>query len=133
MSKGSKGNRAISGVLASALASVFLLAGCNAEVKAFSATPRHICPGERVALHWSVVGSATLNAMPPSAGVSNGPVGDEGDATITPGTTTSVKLHVSRVLGSPTTSTQEILVKAPDDHAELLTASMGDALATAGC
>ena len=120
-------------VMLFALGAACATLSCNAQVKEFTAAPRHICAGERVALHWSVVGSAVLVARPPSAGVADGPVADEGSATISPTTTTSVDLRVTRFLGSPTTSTQEIVVKTPDDKAEWLTASVGDPNAAPGC
>lgn len=125
--------RACLKVLALASALPWFTMGCDAKVNEFTATPRHICAGERVALRWSVVGSATLEATPVVAGFANGSVDDEGSATITPTATTTVGLHVTRFLGSPTTSRQEIVVKAPNDKPEWLTASIGDTGAAPGC
>jgi len=110
-----------------------LLTACNAQVKSFSAVPRHICAGQRVELQWNVVGSASVTVTPPNTGLPNGPVASEGQATIAPSTTTQVALHVTRMLGSPTTSTQEIEVMSRTDKPEALTASMGDVKARPGC
>jgi len=110
-----------------------VLSACNAQVKAFSAVPRHICAGEPVQLQWNVAGAANVTVTPPSSGLPDGPVESEGPATITPTTRTLVALHVTRTLGSPTTSTQEIEVTTPTEKPEALTASMGDAKALPGC
>ena len=93
-----------------ACAVVACLAGCGAEVKAFSAVPRHICAGEPVDLRWSVVGSPRIAVAPPSATLPDGPVSKAGHATIAPSTNTRVELHVTRAFGNPTTSVQEVLV-----------------------
>ncbi len=114
-------------------AAVCVLSACSAQVKAFTAVPRHICAGEPVQLQWNVVGSANVTVTPPSSGLPDGPVESEGHATITPKTTTLVALHVTRTLGSPTTSTQEIEVTTATEKPEVLTASMGDAKASPGC
>lgn len=110
-----------------------LLTACNAQVKSFSAVPRHICAGQRVELQWEVVGSASVTVTPPNTGLPDGPMASEGQATIVPSTTTQVALHVTRPLGSPTMSTQEIEVKTRSDKPEVLTASMGDVKAQPGC
>lgn len=113
-----------------------MLAGvsaCAAQVQQFEPTShRHVCPGEQVGLHWKVAGSATLMARPPVAGLSNGPVADEGAVTILPAVTTQIDLHVTRFLGKSTTRTQEIEVKGQGET-EHVTASLGDADAAAGC
>src|SRR5574340_1833301 len=111
----------------------FLLAACNATVNEFTAVPRHICVGERVDLNWSIVGSGTVKVTPPTSGLPDGPVPDQGHATIVPVTTTQVALHVTRTLGNPPTSTQTIEVKKSADRPEALTASMRDATANPGC
>jgi hypothetical protein len=110
-----------------------VLSACNAQVKTFDAAPRHICVGEPVHLQWNVVGSASVTVTPPDAGLPDGPVDGQGQATITPATKTVVALHVTSALGSPTTSTQEIEVISAKAKPEALTASMGDAQAIPGC
>lgn len=83
-----------------------VLAACNAEVKQFSAVPRHICAGERVELPWMVAGSASVMVTPPNLDLPDGPVESSGRATIAPATNTTVALHVTHLLGEPTTSIQ---------------------------
>ena len=95
--------------------------------------PRHICAGQRVEVHWSVVGSASVVVTPPSAGLPDGPVDSTGSATIAPATTTDVALHVTRPLGKPTTRTQKIEVRISSDQPEVLVASLGDRDAGPGC
>src|SRR5215831_4785212 len=91
-----------------ALACALLLsAGCGAEVKSFTAIPRHICAGESVSLDWSVVGSPRMSVKPPSSVVPVGPVARSGHARIFPTTNTRVELDVTRQFGNPTTSVQE--------------------------
>jgi hypothetical protein len=138
--QGARVSRILNLTLASAASSVLrwtalacALTACNAQVKAFSAVPRHICAGERVQLQWNVVGSASVTVTPASNRLPDGPVESAGHATITPTTGTVVALHVTRTLGSPTTSTQEIEVTSPAEKPEPLTASMGDAEAWPGC
>ena len=109
------------------------VSACNPHVRAFSAVPRHICAGERVDIAWSVVGSARVEVQPPVDALPNGPVSDEGQATIVPKTTTRVDLHVTRPLGNPTTRTQEIEVLAGTSKREVLAASLGDPAASPGC
>jgi hypothetical protein len=115
------------------IAALGALSACTAVVNDFSATPRHICAGERVTLHWSVTGSATLEAAPPVPGFTNGPVDHEGTTTLSPSATTTVGLHVTRFLGSPTTSRQVIVVEPANAKPEALAASIGDPAASPGC
>lgn len=115
------------------VAVAFALSACNAHVTAFTAEPRHICAGESVKLEWSVVGSARVKVDPPSASLPDGPVEDQGEATIAPNTSTRVELHVTRPLGNPTTSVQEIEVLRGKAKQEELVASLGDPAAAPGC
>ncbi len=115
------------------VAIALVLTACNAQVKEFSAVPRHICAGERVELQWSVVGSASVTVTPPNAELPDGPVESARHATIAPTTKTLVALHVTRLLGQPTTSNQEIEVATPSGKPEVLVASMADVNAGAGC
>jgi hypothetical protein len=108
-----------------------VLGGCAAEVKSFSAVPRHVCAGEAVDLQWSVVGCPRMEVTPPSTALPDGPVSKEGHATIAPVTNTRVELHVTRLLGHPTTSVQDVLVTTATT--EPLTASLGDPEASPGC
>lgn len=124
-------NNRISGVVG--VFALVLLGACNAQVKTFSAVPRHICAGEAVHIQWKVVGSARITVTPPDSALPDGPVESEGQATITPASTTAVALHVTHMLGNPWTSTQEIEVTNPASKADLLTASLGDADAQPGC
>src|SRR5580704_14104175 len=110
-----------------------VLAACNAQVNEFSAVPRHICAGERIELQWSVAGSASVIVTPPTAELHDGPLGCTGHARIAPATNTKVALHVTRMLGEPTTSIQEIEVTTPSGKPEVLVASMGDVNAHPGC
>jgi hypothetical protein len=115
------------------VAACCLTVACSAHVNDFSAEPRHICPGQRVEVKWSVSGSATLTATPAVSGIENGAVPDDGHAVIAPTAPTEVVLSVTRFLGSPTGATQKIEVKEPGAKPELLTASMGDPAASPGC
>lgn len=115
------------------VAVAFALSACNAHVKTFTAVPRHVCAGEPVELQWSVVGSARVKVDPPSASLPDGPVEDQGEATIAPSTSTRVELHVTRSLGNPTASVQEIEVLEGEAKREELAASLGDPAATPGC
>lgn len=114
---------------------IFVLASsaCNPHVRKFTADPRHICAGEPVRIEWSVVGSARIIVRPPSDHLHDGPVSDDGRAVITPNTTTNVELQVTRFLGNPTRSVQEIEVAAGAPRREVLTASLGDATSTPSC
>jgi hypothetical protein len=115
------------------IAMAVVLTACNAQVKEFSAVPRHICMGEKVELQWDVVGSASVIVTPPNADLPNGTLPSSGHATISPSTKTIVALHVTHMLGHPTTSIQEIEVRAPSEKPEVLVASMGDVKARPGC
>jgi hypothetical protein len=84
-----------------------------------------------VHLSWSVTGSAAITVSPPIAGAPNGAVEASGQATIAPTANTRVELHVTRFLGAPTASIQDIDVKTASDAPEPLTASLADA--SAGC
>ena len=112
-------------------AAVPILAGCGAEVKAFSVVPRHICAGDPVDVRWSVSGSPAITVVPPTAALPDGPVSKEGHATIAPATNTRVELDVTRPFGNRTTSVQEVLVTIATT--EPLTASLGDPAAQPGC
>jgi hypothetical protein len=114
-------------------AMALVLTACNAQVNDFTVVPRHICAGERVGLQWDVTGSGSLTVTPPNAELPDGPVESTGHATIAPTTTTLVSLHVTRMLGHPTTSDQQIEVATLSDKPELLVASMGDVSAQPGC
>lgn len=107
--------------------------GCDARVNSFSASSGNICAGDQVTLAWSVTGSASVAVTPSSSGLPNGDVPSTGQATITPTATTRVELHVSRFLGNPTTSIQEIQVHQVDDAPKPLTVSLADADAGPGC
>jgi hypothetical protein len=109
------------------------LSACNAHVKTFTAVPRHVCAGQPVDLEWSVVGAARVTVDPPSPSLPDGPVQDEGQATIAPMEKTRVELHVTRPLGNPTTSAQEIEVVGGAAEREVLAASLGDPAAAPGC
>jgi hypothetical protein len=115
------------------IAMAVVLTACNAQVKEFSVVPRHICMGEKVELQWDVVGSASVIVTPPNADLPNGTLPSSGHATISPSTKTFVALHVTHMLGQPTTSIQEIEVRAPSEKPEILVASMGDVKARPGC
>ena len=110
-----------------------LLPACTAQIKSFSVVPRHICRGERVEVQWDVLGSPSIEATPPNSGITNGPLASEGHATITPTTTTQLRLHVARLIGSSTTSTQEVQVVTDGQESEVMTASLSDTKASPGC
>jgi hypothetical protein len=114
-----------------ACAAVVMLGACSAHVNAFSTVPRHICAGDPVDVQWSVVGCPNVTVIPPSTALPDGPVPKEGHATIAPATNTRIALHVTRSLGNPTTSVQEIEVVTATT--EPLTASLGDPATTPGC
>jgi hypothetical protein len=110
-----------------------LFPACAAQIKSFSVVPRHICRGGRVEVQWDVLGSPSIEATPPNSWITNGPVASEGHATIAPTTTTQLRLHVARLIGSSTTSTQEIEVVTDGQEPEVMTASLSDAKASPGC
>jgi hypothetical protein len=65
------------------------------------------------------------------SGLTEGPVADKGSATISPVASTSVELHVTRFLGSPTSSIQQIRVQQAPQTPEPLAVSLADP--SAGC
>lgn len=97
------------GVVALSLVAI----GCNAKIKAFSAEPRFICPGQEVILRWDVVGSAKLTVTPPEPGVPNGDVPSQGQVPLHPSVQTRASLHVTRWLGEPAGAETDISVPAP--------------------
>jgi hypothetical protein len=112
-------------------ASVAVALGCDARVDQFSASAHYVCPGQQVQLVWRVTGSGSMKSTPPLAALPDGPVSDEGQATVAPTTTTSIVLQVARFLGHPTSSTQELRVLGPSTTPEPLTVSLADS--SAGC
>ena len=84
-------------------------------------------------LAWSVTGSAAIVVTPSLSSLPSGDVPSTGQATIAPRATTRVELHVTRFLGHPTTSIQEIQVHRADDAPKPLTVSLADADAGPGC
>jgi hypothetical protein len=107
------------------------IAACNARVDQFTASAHYVCPGQQVQIGWRVTGSGTMKSVPPVASLPDGPVDDEGQATVTPTMTTNVELHVTRFLGHPTSSTQELRVLGGSPTPEPLTVSLADP--SAGC
>ena len=110
-----------------------LFPSCAAQIKSFSVVPRHICRGGSVEVQWDVLGSPSIAVTPPNSGINNGPVASEGHATITPTTTTQLRLHMARLIGSSTTSTQETEVVTDGQKSEVMIASLSDAKAFPGC
>lgn len=72
-----------------------------------------------------------MRSRPPLASLPDGPVPDEGHATVAPIATTTIDLHVTRFLGQPTGSTQELRVLGPSPTPEPLTVSLADP--SSGC
>ena len=107
------------------------LAACNASVDQFTASAHYMCPGRQVQLAWRVTGSGTMRSLPPLASLPDGPVDDQGHATVAPMASTSVELHVTRFLGHPTSSTQELRVLGPSPTPEPLAVSLADP--SSGC
>ena len=87
--------------------------GCNAKIKAFSAEPRFICPGQEVILRWDVVGSARLTVTPPEPGVPTGDVPSQGQLPLHPSVQTRASLQVTRRFGEPAGAETDINVPAP--------------------
>ena len=112
-------------------ACIWFLAACDARVDQFTASAHYLCSGQQVQLAWRVTGSATVKSTPPLASLPDGPVPDEGNATVAPSSTTNVELHVTRFLGHPTGSTQELRVLSASATPEPLTVSLADP--SAGC
>lgn len=106
---------------------------CNASVEQFDASPHYICPGQVVHLTWKVVGSPSLCVDPPSSALPNGELARTGEATFAPKVSTSVELHVTRFLGHPTSSVQEIRVADDPKQPRALTTDFADPAANAGC
>jgi hypothetical protein len=98
-------------------------AGCpNAKITKLEATPRHVCPGDRVELAWAFDGSGTMTVTPL---VAQGPVGtvdDHGAAVIRPTANTTVDLQVTRWGGEPTGGRLDIELA----RSETLAASLAD-------
>jgi hypothetical protein len=103
---------------------VALVFGCNAKVREFEVSPRHICPGERVDLTWEVSGSASLSMTPPVVGVIQGDVASKGRLSLQPLVSTRVELHAKRAFGSSTTSAKQIDVRTTEKKPEALAASV---------
>ena len=106
-------------------------AACDASVDQFTASAHYMCPGQQVQLAWHVTGSGSMKSVPPLASLPDGPVDDRGQATVVPMATTNVELHVTRFLGHPTSSTQELRVLGPSPTPEPLTVSLADP--SSGC
>ena len=105
--------------------------GCDAKVEQFAANAHYVCAGQPVQLTWRVSGAATMKAVPALPGLPDGPVREEGSATISPTSTTTIELHVTRFLGRPTSSTEEIRVLDASHDPQPLAASLADP--SAGC
>jgi hypothetical protein len=97
------------GVVALSLGAI----GCNAQIKAFSAEPRFICPGQEVTLRWGVVGSAKLTVTPAEPGVPTGDVPGQGQVPLHPSVQTRASLHVTRRFGEPAGAETDINIPAP--------------------
>ena len=115
----------LEGAVALAIGGLLLASGCDAAVNKFVASPHYVCTGVPVQLEWKVTGSATMKSTPPLRDLPDGPVAAEGKATVTPRAATSVEIDVTRFLGNPTSSIQQIRMMAP--HApETLSVSIAD-------
>jgi hypothetical protein len=112
------------------LSSAFL-AACDARIDQFTASAHYVCAGQPVQLVWRVTGSGTMKSTPPLASLPDGPVSDEGQATVAPTATTNVELHVTRFLGHPTSSPQKLRVLGASATPEPLAVSLADP--SAGC
>ncbi len=112
-------------------ASAVVLLACDARVDQFSASLHYICPGQQVQLAWRVTGSGSMKSTPPLASFPDGPVDDEGQATVAPVATTTIVLHVTRFLGHATSSPQELRMLGPSTTPEPLSVSLADS--SAGC
>ena len=106
-------------------------AACNASVDQFTASAHYMCPEQQVQLAWRVTGSGTMKSVPPLASLPDGPVDDQGQVTVAPMASTSVELHVTRFLGHPTSSTQELRVLGASPTPEPMAVSLADP--SAGC
>ena len=94
----------------------------NASITRFEATPRHVCPGERVELAWDVTGTGTMTVTPQVAGAPAGRVADRGSTSIRPVAPTRVQLDVMRTFGKPTSAAIDIEMA----QGETVTASIAD-------
>lgn len=108
-----------------AIAAAGVAACSGAKIHRFEASPRHVCPGERVELVWDFAGSGTLAVAPAVAGVPQGEVPSTGSAAFAPAAPTRVTLHVTRGFGE---ASGEVDIEI--DRRETLTASMADASAS---
>lgn len=106
---------------------------CNARIDQFTASPHYICPGQAVHLTWKVVGNPSIRVTPPASSLPDGKLQSEGEATLTPSRSTSIELRVTRVLGHPTASIQEIRVADDPKLPRALTTDFADPAANAGC
>jgi hypothetical protein len=89
------------------------LGGCNAYVNKFDVAPRHVCPGQEVAISWDVTGSPTLTVSPKIPGAPDGAVAASGRASIKPIANTRVSLRVTRRFGEPRGADVDIELPAP--------------------
>ena len=95
------------------IATAWVLAGCNAYVNKFDASPRYICPGQKVDIVWDVTGSAKLEVDPDVAGAPRGAVAAAGHASINPTTSTRVSIKVTRSFGEPTGADTDVHMAVP--------------------
>lgn len=84
------------------------LAACSPSVNALDVFPRHACPGEQVRLVWDFSGTGTMSTDPAIAQAPNGQVEDSGSASFRVMRPTKVKLRVTRMFRSPTSSEVDI-------------------------
>lgn len=103
---------------------VVAVVGCNAHVNNFEVTPRHICPGDEVAITWDVTGKARLTLSPAIGSAPDGPVASSGTIRIKPRTSTHVSLRVTRCTGAPSGADADVDVPAPVELAAELDSSM---------
>lgn len=100
--------------------------GCSPKIHRFDATPRHVCPGDHVALVWDVAGTATMTVTPPAPDAPSGPVRDVDTAVIRPTAPTKVSLQVAGTRGPPIGAQLDIEMA----QGETVTASIADPNAT---
>lgn len=74
-----------------------LVAGC-AQIKYFYVAPSTACPGETVKIDWEATGKVTLDAVPPVAGIGEGPA--EGSRSVIPSQSTRFTLKATGLLKS---------------------------------
>jgi hypothetical protein len=97
--------------------------GCpNAKITRFDATPRHVCPGDRVELVWDVIGSGAMTVTPATPHAPSGHVADSGTAVIHPMARTTAELQVTRTGGEPTGARVDIEMS----QGETMAASIAD-------